>query len=295
MKPPGDAPPFRVCPPECPACGTAGRFRLLWPDLRIYRCDACGLGLSTLQPDVPLYEGDYFEGGEYRSYEQDASALRANFRRFLRWTQRLAPTGRLLEIGSAYGYFLELASAAYDARGVEISAHAAAVANTRPGITVECGDYLLRPAPAQAYDLLCLWDTIEHLPRPDATIAKAASELSPAGVLCLTTGDFGSWLAALRGRHWRQIHPPTHLFYFTVPSLRALLRRNGLEPVVLRRTGSTRRYRSMVHGLLRGAGTLARAARRILTLGERLDFPVYLNTGDYLFLAACKAQHLRTG
>ncbi len=278
--------PLRSCPEACPACGAANTLRLLWADVQIHRCAACGLGLSTLQPDAPLYERSYFEGGEYRSYEEDAAALHANLRRFLRWIRRLVPAGRLLEIGSAYGYFLDLARPHYDSVGVEISEHAAAMARERLGVAVENVDYLTRAAPQDGYDVVCLWDTIEHLPRPDATIAKAARELGPGGVLCLTTGDFGSLLARARGRRWRQIHPPTHLFFFTVCSLTALLRRCGLEPVLCRRAGSTRRYRSMIHGLLRGERGPSRAARQILTLGNRLDFQLYLNTGDYVFVAA---------
>ena len=61
-----------------------------------------------------------------------------------------------------------------------------------------------------------MWDTIEHLKRPDLFVQKAAADLRPGGLIALTTGDIGSLNARLRGARWRMIHPPTHLHYFSV-------------------------------------------------------------------------------
>lgn len=289
-EPPAPAPPV-----HCPACA-ATSLAPLWPDLAMFRCSSCGLGLSTLAAPNELYEAPYFEGGEYVDYLAEEPALRTNFRRWLRWLRRWQASGRLLEIGCAYGYFLDVAREPYDVHGVEISRHAAEAARGRHGDAVTRGDYLDQPAPAQPWDVVCLWDTIEHLPRPAETLAKAARELRPGGVLALATGDFGSLLARWRGRRWRQIHPPTHLFYFTQAALERLFARLGLQVLDVRHPGFTRRYASVVGSLLRGTGTKSKdrptrwrsAARALLTLGGRLDFSLYLNTRDYILIAGRK-------
>ena len=275
-------------PATCPACARAEALGLLWEELEIYRCSGCGLGLSTMSTDETLYEADYFEHGEYYSYQQDQESLTRNFRRVLGLVRAHVPHGCLLEIGSAYGYFLAQASEHYTVTGIDISAHAAAFARHRFGLNVERGDFLQRPPPERPWDVVCLWDTVEHLRHPVETLAKGVRELRPGGILALTTGDFGSAVARLRGKRWRQIHPPTHLFYFTVPALRALFRRSGLEVCEVRRLGFTRSYRSVVQALLARRGRVGQAAATILTAGGRLDVPIHLNTFDYVYATGRK-------
>jgi hypothetical protein len=138
------------------------------------------------------------------------------------------------------------------------------------------------------YDLVCLWDTIEHLERPIETLVKAARWLAPGGTLALTTGDAGSLLARLQGEKWRQIHPPTHLFYFTRPTLARAFAKAGLETVEIRAIGHSRSYRSMLFGLLELGRPNPSRAYRLLTAGGRLDFPVSLNLFDIVLAAARK-------
>ena len=70
------------------------------------------------------------------------------------------------------------------------------------------GDFLSEDFGGRRFDVICMWDTIEHLAKPDEFLARAASLLIPNGLLYLTTGDIGSWNARWRKEAWRQIHPP---------------------------------------------------------------------------------------
>jgi SAM-dependent methyltransferase len=276
---------------ECQACGRRGTFRPHFADPPIERCTACGL----LTADVGaidaarLYGRDYFVGGEYRHYEEDAAELAANFARDLRQVRALAQGTKLLELGAAYGYFLEAARAAFPVCvGIDVSEDAAASARAR-GLDVVAADVLTMPPPPQApFDVVCMWDTIEHLQRPGDTVMRLAGWLRPGGTLFLSTGDAGSLVARVRGRRWRQIHPPTHVHYFDRGSLEALAARAGLSPVAWRHPPFTRSYRSMADAVFARRGPLGRAACRALTLGGALDFPVRLNLFDLCFFAARK-------
>ncbi len=272
----------------CPAClGTHVSEK--WPDLRIHVCNECGLGIAAWEVTSELYGEDYFEGAEYRSYKADRRSLDKNFARALRLVQTYQPSGRLLEIGCAYGYFLSQASSIYEATGVEIGAHAAELARTQaPQASVQCGDFLDLPAPPAPWDAVCMWDTIEHLAKPAETLEKIAGELAPGGVVFVTTGDFGSWLSRLQGRAWRQIHPPTHLFYFTRESFRRLFHRLGLEIVAFRYPGFCRSYHSIVDRLFHRDSPAARLLCQVATAGGRIDFPLTTNTFDYLQVIARK-------
>jgi SAM-dependent methyltransferase len=268
----------------CQACGAPGRFGPCWPELRIERCGGCGL----LTADVGaidaerLYGAEYFAGGEYRDYEEDAAILLRNFRRMVRRLAALAPGPRLLELGSAYGYFLEAALPSFpEARGIEISPAAAAAARAR-GLPVEQGDVLRmeRGADEPPHDVVCLWDTIEHLERPGDVILHVARWLRPGGLLALTTGDAGSFVARFRGRRWRLVHPPTHVHYFDRASLTALAARAGIDLVEWSHPTFSRSWASMAHNVLDRRGRAGRALASALTLGGRLDFPVTINLFD---------------
>ena len=131
----------------------------------------------------------------------------------------------LLEIGCAYGFFLKAAKPAFrTVEGLDIAADAIHYAIQR-GENARIEDYAETPAVPGRYDVICMWDVIEHLKDPERFLEKAYQELKPGGWICISTGDIGSLNAKLRGRNWRQIHPPTHLSYFSADTLSRLLKK----------------------------------------------------------------------
>jgi 2-polyprenyl-3-methyl-5-hydroxy-6-metoxy-1,4-benzoquinol methylase len=203
----------------------------------------------------------------------------------------VSPGARVLEVGCAYGYFLELLRGRYpDSVGVDVSEVAVTAARDR-GLDARAGD-LLEVDVQGSFGAVCLWDTIEHLAAPDAVLRRATELLAPGGHVFLTTGDFGSLLARMQGLRWRQIHPPTHLFYFTRRSLARLCQRVGLKVLAFETVTVHRRLSSSLKGWEQRypASRSARLARWLrLALPERVrDFDFPLNVGDTLFLAARK-------
>ena len=280
-------------PPACPCCEGA-TWESRWPGFVI--CRSCGM--MTVETRFraeeidSLYGEDYFRGREYVDYFADKPAQQKTLARHLAIVRRhVPPGGRLLEIGCAYGYFLELIAQDYP-HSVGLDVSEAAVAHARSqGLDARRGD-LLETALPGLFDAVCLWDTLEHLLRPAETIRRAASLLRPGGYLFLSTGDFGSLLARVQGLRWRQIHPPTHLFYFTRPALRALVRRLGMGTVRFRTVRVYRRLGSALRSLERfHADSLSgRCAKGLLSLLPQgvLLHDVPLNLGDTLFMMSTK-------
>jgi SAM-dependent methyltransferase len=283
---------------RCPCCEATDWVPRWGHFVVCRRCRLMRMAQPVLVDDLrTLYQADYFKGREYIDYVADKSAHQKTLARHLRVVRRHVPEGaRLLEIGCAHGFFLELARPIYPGSvGVDISATAVAYARAR-GLDAREGDLSSQHLREQ-FDAVCLWDTVEHLPSPDTTLQQACALLRPGGCLFLSTGDSGALLPRLRGRRWRQIHPPTHLFYFTRPSLRALCRRLGVD---LCRFGTVRVYRRLGSALKalarsRSRSFLARVAAGAERVSpawlQRLDIP--LNLGDTLCLAARKHRSLR--
>ena len=200
-----------------------------------------------------LYGADYFHGDEYADYVAEGPELRDNFRRRIDTLLGYQPADErvsLFEIGAAYGFFLDEVRSTYrHVAGVDISEAAAKYARTQLDVDVVASDYLTMELPGQV-DALCMWDTIEHLSHPREFIEKAARDVRAGGLLAVTTGDIGSANARLRGRHWRMIHPPTHLHYFSRRTLVRLLDSAGFDVVHVETAGNTRSIRGILYAIL---------------------------------------------
>ena len=258
----------------------------------LLRCAACGhsradiaLGAGELRK---LYGRGYYEGMEYADYALEAPALRRNFRARLGELARTHPKGAaLFEIGCAYGFFLEAASDHFRVAGCDISEHAAQTARTRLNAPVTAGDYL-DLTPPEPPEVVCLWDTVEHLADPAACLEKVFGDLRPGGTLMLSTGDMGALLPRLQGRRWRLIHPPTHLHYFTARSMRALLGRLGFTNITIRHHAFWRSADAVAFRLLAGPEGRLPALYRMLKGAGLLNFSFPVNTLDLMTVRAEK-------
>lgn len=271
-------------PQTCICCGCGDRSAFLGD---LHRCGACGHVWAEIDLSEDalhgLYSAEYFEGEEYLDYAREGPSLRRNFRPRVRDLARRHPKGaRLWEIGAAMGYFLDEASSHFDARGCDISEYAAGRAKKDLGADVTCGDFLEMDA-GGPYDVVCLWDTVEHLAAPHRYLEKAAGLLASGGTLALSTGDIGSFVARFRGRKWRLIHPPTHMHYFSESSMTALLGRLGFSELYFRRHASWRSADAVAYRLLecRG-GRISSALYAALRATGLLNLHFPLNTFDLM-------------
>ena len=277
---------------SCELCGHTGAMLALYREQRIVQCPSCALIFYDGSVDTAfLYGADYFRGGEYFDYVSDKKVLQWNARRRIGQLRKLIPSGgRLLEIGSAYGFFLDLAREHWRVGGIDVSAEGVQYARDVLGLDVTQADFLDLPDEPGSLDAVCMWDTIEHLPHPVRFIEKASRWLKPGGVLMLSTGDVGSLVSRIRRERWRQIHPPTHLYYFSRGTLTQAVERAGLECAEISSEGNYRSYRSMAYAVFSLGGKPTDWIYRAITLGERLDFPVYLNLYDLFVLVARKTR-----
>src|SRR5262249_36033524 len=191
----------------CLVCGSAAPAPLYRiRDVPVVRCPMCGLGRALIPPGFDpsvIYDQSYFEGGQadgYANYQGSRDVLVAEFRRVLRDLAAAgARDGRLLEIGCAYGFFLDEARTSFQVSGVELAADAVAACRTR-GLDVvrEADDAFYRSrAP---FDVVVMLDVIEHLEAPDQVLRTVHRHTRPGALLVITTGDFGSLAARLLGR-----------------------------------------------------------------------------------------------
>ena len=261
----------------------------------LIRCDSCSHVWADV--DLPeaqlhdLYGRQYFHGDEYTNYTADRPELEKNFARRMRVLRRFIDPSRhrrLFEVGCAYGFFLNAVRGEFDSvGGIDVSEDAVRFAAEQLHLPVLHGDLLARDLGTCAFDVACMWDTIEHLKRPDLSVAALGRRMPAGGVLAITTGDMSSVNARIRRGRWRLIHPPTHVHYFTRRSLARMLDRLGFDVVYSEYCGFYRSVGAMIDGVLRLRWGLDAAARRVLGSGLG-RWSVYLNLRDIMFVIAVK-------
>lgn len=277
---------------RCIACGFSSAAPCY---AGLLRCDRCGhtwanvdLSAEALQT---LYGHRYFHGTEYTDYTADRQELEKNFTRRLQTLERFIDPRRhtrLFEIGCAYGFFLNLARSRFDAvEGIDVGPDAVRFAREQLRLPVLQGDLLAADLGHRQYDVVCMWDTIEHLATPDAYVEAVGRHMPAGALMAITTGDIASLNARIKRSRWRLIHPPTHVHYFSRRSLTLMLDRFGFDVVHLEYCGFYRSVGAMLDGVLRRRWGFEGVARRMqhTWLARR---SLYLNLRDIMYVIATK-------
>ena len=228
----------------CCLCGDAGTPVYDLPPYGVRRCSRCTLvfvsprlraeALSEFYDQV-----EYFEGGVYGDQSRWSPAMllqrvwtTGRLRRIAKARRPRGPVAgqRLLEFGSGYGLFLAAArDAAYRVQGVELS-RPAAQESSRRGLDVYCGQLVDAPLTGP-YDVICGWDTLEHVPDPLAVLRRIRDLIADDGTVALSTPYFSSWPSRLLRERWWTLKPTEHIWHYTPYTLRLLAARAGLSVI----------------------------------------------------------------
>ena len=223
-------------PDRCPACGgPRGRLPKPVQGHEIFRCQRCGLQWWDFSSvDVTeIYDDAYFEGASDQGYD-DYYALRSAVEKTTR--HRLGRidqvlghrSGRLLDVGCGPGFSVRAAvDAGWTATGLEISEAASRYGRDVLEVDVRTGPVDAPIDFGTPFDVVTLWDVIEHLATPGEAIDAVQSKLRPGGALVMTTGNVNSTVARLSGERWHLYTFPEHLYFHTPESLTHLLERRG--------------------------------------------------------------------
>ncbi len=80
----------------------------------------------------------------------------------------------------------------------------------------------------EQFDVVTLWDVLEHTPNPVDTLNECLRVLKRDGLLVVNYPDIGAWISRLMGRRWVFLLS-VHYFYFTRKTIRKTLEKNGFS------------------------------------------------------------------
>ncbi len=186
-------------------------------DYKLVKCDSCSSAFISPIPDDEvlsfIYSNPQYSAWE-TSYDKESNIRYINFKHYLKKIKKYVNKGVLLDCGCATGYFLDVAKENnFDCYGTEISEIPFKIAEVKHPDKIFKKNVEDLNVGDETYDIVTMFDFIEHVKDPKKTLRKASSLIKKNGYLVITTPDTRSLSMALLGKkHTNYILEHINLF-----------------------------------------------------------------------------------
>jgi 2-polyprenyl-3-methyl-5-hydroxy-6-metoxy-1,4-benzoquinol methylase len=227
-----------VAAPSCPLCHhTQTDFLYQIKGDRILQCQSCSMIFAESQPfdKMQMYSQAYYSGSSesagYQSYESELTSHQATFRQRLKSCERLlGRKGVLLDYGCAVGHLGKTAKdLGWRVFATDLSYYAVEAAHQQFGLDGFVSDLAEPPLKRQQFDMVTLYDVIEHMSEPRQILERLQPLIKDHGLLHVTTPNVESWSARMMRDFWYHFKPQEHLLYFSKVTLERILSECGFE------------------------------------------------------------------
>ena len=224
---------------KCPFCQSSNiemKNRNL--ESNLYRCKKCStLFRKYFLPPFTDYSSKYFVEdykNQYgKTYEEDSANLTALAKRRLEKIKKIKPKGKILDIGSAMGFFLkEAREYGYETEGIEISKYASDYCINTLNLNVHNCSLLDFEYKEKEYDIITAWYVVEHIYNFETILERILFSLKDDGILAFATPN-GNGLSGRFNKNYFSIVPSDHAFESNPKSLNILMSKYSLKCVNL--------------------------------------------------------------
>jgi SAM-dependent methyltransferase len=238
---------------NCPRCGGWDVDHVIQtPDydlqidapFEISLCRTCGHIYTSVRPDrTTLFSKFYPDGYLCYGQRRGVAGLMDRMRMEGQAAQRAKMVEKfvgqrdrvtLLDIGCGTGEFIKTCRRRFgwEVAGIEPNRPLSDALN-REGYPVVPSTLEDAEIPAEKYDVVCLFNVLEHLWDSVYSLKRINRMLKPGGMVVAEIPDFDSPSRRRFGRHWFPYHLPRHLSHFTKNSLTGLMNACGFEKVAM--------------------------------------------------------------
>jgi len=193
----------------------------------VWQCENCTVGFTF---PVPADLSPYYPTNYRRYNPLILKILKFLYRqRVKRWASDFKNPGFAFELGCGDGLMLDtLRSLGWKVVGNERTAQAASFAAHKLGLPVFVGGLdALQPTPL--FDLIFLFQVLEHLEDPVTVLKQLVQLMKPNGKIIIGVPNYGGWQSRVGKEKWFHLDVPRHLNHFSRPSLHFHLKEAGLE------------------------------------------------------------------
>jgi SAM-dependent methyltransferase len=174
---------------QCPICEKSeGEPLHLEGSFQMVRCPLCQFIFLNPRPTSDSLFRFYqtYLPEEESSVASWEKMMKKVFRRAATLLQSYRRDGRLLDVGTGFGFFLaEMKKRGWDVTGVEISKKAMDYARDVLGLTIYLGPLEKVGFPESHFDVVTGFYIIEHIPNPVVFLKECYRILKPGGLLLL--------------------------------------------------------------------------------------------------------------
>lgn len=200
----------------------------------IVKCEFCGI----VYVDEKISQkriSTYYEVADDPVYFAEQPARRKTFQRYLTRLAEIYPKKeKLLDVGTNTGLFVRLAiDNGWQAQGLEPNRWAAEYAKKNYDITLVNKPFDRKAYPPESFDVVTMWDVIEHFTDPVVEIKSVYWYLRPGGVFAFSTVDPNSLFAKVMGTKWAW-YMEMHRVFLTPKTAEKYLLKAGFKKVVLK-------------------------------------------------------------
>ncbi len=208
----------------------------------IVRCLNCGLVYMNPQPEykelLKIYQENSSEDISSPSPEKVIPEellypYPPNIRIPLRlsFLKKMMKPGKLLDVGCASGEFLHYAKlAGWEGEGIEPSFVIADITHKKTGLPIYRGTLEDFSEKEEIFDLITMFDVIEHVADPKTDIKRAYQLLKINGMIAISTPNIGCQRYWMQKDKWRGFtESREHIFFFSARTLSDLLIKCGFK------------------------------------------------------------------
>jgi 2-polyprenyl-3-methyl-5-hydroxy-6-metoxy-1,4-benzoquinol methylase len=223
---------------HCPLCTSlATKPSCFTKENNYYRCGDCGLFFLKTNHNANFDTSLQDIETAYLTYLSPKASDQRNHGQLLDWIQKYKKPEQndFLDIGCGSGKFVRfLMNKNYKATGIEPSRvlYDQFLASESCFFQATTSQLLVRQ-PVKKYDVLTVFDVLEHVQQPMLFFKELAALMNPGGWLFISTPDSDSLHRKLTGKSWHYFNK-YHFSLFNKTNLEMLAKRAGLALVSTR-------------------------------------------------------------
>lgn len=200
----------------------------------LYRCLNCQIVFVRPQPNLKKLEANNVEKYNTEENEKVYLSMQNIFKdradKCIKILRQLRNGGKLLDIGCSYGFYLDaFRKNGYKAEGLEVSDRAIKYARNILNLKVIDGTLDNRSFKKEEFDVVTLFDVLEHFPDPQKSISQIRKIIKKGGIVIIQTPNYDSLISRLTSTKWFWLLIPQHLFLYSINTLKYFLKNNGFK------------------------------------------------------------------
>lgn len=197
---------------------------------QIVKCKNCGLIYINPRLKDDLIINGYTNSIDEAYISQKESRIKT-FTKVLRLIESFySNRGRILDVGTAAGFLLKVAKeSGWETFGIEPSIWMCEYANRNFDVNVQQGTLIDGLFENNFFDVVVLWDVLEHIPDPLSTLKIINKILKPKGLIIINFPNIEDIFSKVLGRKWWFILS-AHLYYFSTKTLFLMLKKCNFIP-----------------------------------------------------------------